>query len=246
MRKFSALLAVSFIVVLFFSGSACSAMKKGSSAEGKIVDVNGNPIAGVKVMATQNDPIKGYEKIETKSKNDGTFVIKGLYPESSYYISFEGGQCNGGATRVYSPKSGETKIIQPNIELRFSPFKKKGDDIVFDSRTGLEWAISSKEFMNWYKAKEYIEGLSLAGGGWRLPTKSELVSLYETGEIGCGCGEILNLTKGSTDVWSSEWAVNVPFPGDFAWIIDPTRVIPLQYEKNLQYKTAVLGVRVSK
>ncbi|MEI7895127.1 MAG: DUF1566 domain-containing protein, partial [Myxococcales bacterium] len=34
--------------------------------------------------------------------------------------------------------------------------------------------------MNWESAKSYCQGLTLAGGGWRLPTKEELLALYAT------------------------------------------------------------------
>ena len=48
--------------------------KKQSYAEGKVVDWNGKPVAGVKIIATQKEqPVKGYEQAETVTGSDGTF-----------------------------------------------------------------------------------------------------------------------------------------------------------------------------
>jgi hypothetical protein len=38
--------------------------------------------------------------------------------------------------------------------------------------------------MNWESAKTYCNGLTLAGGGWKLPTKEELLALYATKSSG--------------------------------------------------------------
>jgi hypothetical protein len=38
--------------------------------------------------------------------------------------------------------------------------------------------------MNWESAKSYCQGLTLAGGGWRLPSKDELLALYATKSSG--------------------------------------------------------------
>jgi hypothetical protein len=73
----------SVIMIVAFSCGVCSAEKKGSGVEGLVVDAQDKPLDGIKMLATQQKPIKGYEKFEVKTKSDGTFVIKGLYPESN-------------------------------------------------------------------------------------------------------------------------------------------------------------------
>lgn len=92
MKKVLILFSVTLILV--FASVACEVGKKGANIEGKVVDGNGKPLAGVKIVAKQQDPLKGYEKFETKTKVDGTFVLKGLYPQSAYDLLPEGGQCN--------------------------------------------------------------------------------------------------------------------------------------------------------
>jgi len=53
------------------------------------------------------------------------------------------------------------------------------EGVIYDSELGLQWAPANGRAMNHYKAEEYIQNLRLAGGGWRLPTRAELKSLYD-------------------------------------------------------------------
>ena len=53
------------------------------------------------------------------------------------------------------------------------------DGVIYDSELGLQWAPAPDVVMNHYMAEEYAGNLSLAGGGWRLPTRTELKSLYD-------------------------------------------------------------------
>ena len=47
-----------------------------------------------------------------------------------------------------------------------------------DEKTGLTWQVTpTGERFKWEQAKAHCSGLSLDGGGWRLPTKEELASL---------------------------------------------------------------------
>jgi hypothetical protein len=53
------------------------------------------------------------------------------------------------------------------------------DGVIDDSKLGLQWAPAPDWPMNHYQAEEYARNLRLAGGGWRLPTVSELKSVYD-------------------------------------------------------------------
>ena len=53
------------------------------------------------------------------------------------------------------------------------------DGVIDDSKLGLQWAPAPDRPMNHYQADEYARNLRLAGGGWRLPTVSELKSVYD-------------------------------------------------------------------
>jgi hypothetical protein len=66
-------------------------------------------------------------------------------------------------------------------------FRDNGNGTVTNTTTGLEWQLGSspqKLFYHnpgfGYPAEEYCENLALDGGGWRLPTLDELMSLVDT------------------------------------------------------------------
>ena len=56
--------------------------------------------------------------------------------------------------------------------------------VIEDTRLGLQWDPVPDRAMNHYEAEKYARNLSLAGGGWRLPTRAELTSLYDTSKPG--------------------------------------------------------------
>jgi hypothetical protein len=55
------------------------------------------------------------------------------------------------------------------------------DGTITDNNTGLMWQKTTAGPMNWIDAMNYASRLSLAGhSDWRLPTKDELVGLYNS------------------------------------------------------------------
>ncbi len=52
--------------------------------------------------------------------------------------------------------------------------------VIKDSWLGLQWASPKGQSMDHYEAEDYAKGLTLDGGGWRLPTRSELIDLYKS------------------------------------------------------------------
>jgi hypothetical protein len=55
------------------------------------------------------------------------------------------------------------------------------DGVITDHNTGLQWYVGPHGDNNWHQAKAWAEGLTVAGGGWRLPTIQELKTLYQKG-----------------------------------------------------------------
>jgi hypothetical protein len=188
MKKIS-LVSVLILMIYFLSaGIVYSADVKGSAVEGKVVDRDGKPLAGVKVVAMlpNGELIEGYERFEAKTKLDGTFLLEGLYPGTYYRILCDSGQCNDPKERIRSLPSGETLKLRDDFVVIFSPFNVTPDGVIQDLRTGLEWAPVALMTINYDGAVAYAKSLRLAGGGWRLPTVDELKDLHESGQRGCG------------------------------------------------------------
>ena len=74
--------------------------------------------------------------------------------------------------------------------------------VVKDTETGLEWFPGPDRNTNWYEAIRWVKNLTVAGGGWRVPTLKELRSLYKKGSGTRNMTPLLK-TTGSW-VWSDE------------------------------------------
>lgn len=57
-------------------------------------------------------------------------------------------------------------------------FVAYANGVVADTRTGLEWIAGPDVDTSYYRAVEWVRGLTAAGGGWRMPTTGELATLY--------------------------------------------------------------------
>jgi len=84
------------------------------------------------------------------------------------------------------------------------------DGVIYDSQLELEWAPSNGQALNHYQAEGYARGLSLAGGGWRLPTRAELKSLYDKTKPG-NVDPVFGV--GDKWVWTSELWNESTLPG---------------------------------
>jgi len=71
-------------LVMIFSLCSCS---KNSGMTGKVTDSNGQALAGIKVIAKQVQPVKGYEQFEATSTADGSFTFAKLWPSSQYVLT---------------------------------------------------------------------------------------------------------------------------------------------------------------
>jgi hypothetical protein len=193
MLKKSLHLVIVLSVFSILTVIACSAAKK-TGIEGKVVDGKGLPMSGVKITATQVQPIKGYEQIESASKSDGTFKFTGVFPSSEYIIKPQSDAWQTDAeTTVMTGPEGQTRLIDKPIIVRFT-LQKSG--VLTDSKMGLQWAPSNRQGMDHYAAEAYVKNLNLAGGGWRLPTIAEMREIYSVHTA-------INVTP-DKHAWSSE------------------------------------------
>jgi len=212
----------------------------GSNIEGKVSDDNNKPVVGLKVIALQIhpglriidgqvQPIKGFEQFETISRSDGSFMLKGLYPSSTYVIS------------LWSPiwvteiklqelaaPQGETLILsQPfNIKQAFARdsgslvidlatgrtrYRVSPEGVITDNNTGLEWVVGPDKDATYKHAENWIKGCKIADGGWRLPTRAELRDLYAKGLGRTNIDPVFKTTESGSSVWAE------PKDGLTAW-----------------------------
>jgi hypothetical protein len=96
-------------------------------------------------------------------------------------------------------------------------FTKAKDGVITDSLTNLQWYVGPDQDTTWLQAKAWLESLTVAGGGWRLPTVADLKTLYQRGASLQNIDPILQ-TSGFY-VWSvqidasSAWLVNFALSG---------------------------------
>ena len=74
--------------------------------------------------------------------------------------------------------------------------------VVLDTKTGLEWVAGPDKDTDWDQDKRWVDDLSVAGSGWRMPTIKELKSLYQKGKGKRNMTPFLK-TYGSS-LWSGE------------------------------------------
>lgn len=60
-------------------------------------------------------------------------------------------------------------------------FVRLDTGVVKDTKTSLEWTIGPEEPTSWYMAKSWVKDLAVDGGGWRMPNKAEMKTLYQKG-----------------------------------------------------------------
>jgi hypothetical protein len=101
-------------------------------------------------------------------------------------------------------KRNSTKMHRPKAHEigRDGSFIAYDKGIVKDTKTGLEWVAGPDRNTTWYKAKSWVESLSIDGGGWRMPTREELKSLYQKGAGKRNMTPLLKTT--GWFVWSGE------------------------------------------
>jgi uncharacterized caspase-like protein len=61
-------------------------------------------------------------------------------------------------------------------------YKKSRAGVILDTKTNLEWFVGPDQDTTWDAAKSWTDGLTVDGGGWRMPTIEELRGLYQSGK----------------------------------------------------------------
>jgi Protein of unknown function (DUF1566) len=162
------------VLLLFLCFSTCGCGKK-SKLEGKAVDGKGAPIAGLKIIAKQVEPVKGYEQFEAVSDNDGVFRFSKLFPNSKYVVKpWSGKWETKAAMEVESAPENEEITLSSPLMIRFTVSR---DGVIDDSKTDFEWIKGPDDDTNWWAARAWIMQAQTAGGNWRIPNMDELRTL---------------------------------------------------------------------
>jgi hypothetical protein len=100
-------------------------------------------------------------------------------------------------------------------------FTKASDGVITDSVTGLQWYVNPSPANTWHQAKAWAENLTVAGGGWRLPTMAELKGIYQKGASGTNMDPLFQAQ--GVWVWSGElqdpmFARGLAFYNGWEWV----------------------------
>jgi hypothetical protein len=109
-------------------------------------------------------------------------------------------------------------IVNPaQAEEDATRVKALESSVYYEKNSGLEWLAGPDKATTWYDAKKWVESLiSVAGGGWRMPTRKELETLYQKGER-ChikaflkttGCWVWSGETRDSSTAWGYDYSIN--------------------------------------
>jgi len=85
------------------------------------------------------------------------------------------------------PEGGTPNTPAPPQPLRPQPptsgerFTVASNGVITDWQQNLDWYVGRDQDTNYDAAVSWVRGLSVDGGGWRMPTREELKTLYEKG-----------------------------------------------------------------
>ena len=132
--------------------------------------------------------------------------LKAYYPNSKYTRRLEA---------VAAEKEAKRRRIEAEIGGRIMGrdrgFFASDKGIVLDTNTGLVWVAGPDRDTTWDEANRWVGNLTVAGGGWRMPTIKELKTLYQKGAGTRNMTRLLKITEwwvwsGKTKDSSSAWS----------------------------------------
>ena len=128
--------------------------------------------------------------------------------------------------QLISYRTGDDGYYQKGIMPSYT--RNDGTGVVTDHVTGFQWQDNigprSAHFYN--DADIYCKNLSLAGGGWRVPTIQELLTIIERGRTNPVLDSTVfkNFSYGtSANYLDSYWTSTLSGRQDYRWKVDPQR-----------------------
>jgi hypothetical protein len=91
--------------------------------------------------------------------------------------------------------------------------------VVYDPEEGLEWYAGPDRGLNWQTARNWVAALDAAGGGWRMPTRRELKTLFRISDGFNDITPLLNnsgywIWAGQTEAAASKWVFSFSYGGE--------------------------------
>jgi len=157
---------------------------------GSVTDPEGGLSRGSSRVSRNGSWISSSEVSRSASRN----YIKPNHKR--YYLGFRlVRNLTKGTSKFIRDEAFKSKVIE-----RDGQFIKYANGIVEDTKTGLEWYVGFES--NWVEAERWTKTLYIAGGGWRMPRRDELKTLYKRG---LGKRNMTPLLENDRfEVWSDE------------------------------------------
>ena len=134
--------------------------------------------------------------------------LKAYYPDSKYVNRIEAER-----RRIEAKREAEREAERRRITARDGTLVAYVTGVVYDKNTGLEWFAGSGGGKTWYEAMSWVKNFTVDGGGWRMPTITDLKTLYREGAGTRNRTPLLETT--GWYVWSGE-----KFGSSSAWYFD--------------------------
>jgi formylglycine-generating enzyme required for sulfatase activity len=130
---------------------------------------------------TRSSPaIDGNAFPSTPSEYFWTASLQAGDSQTAWYIYF----ADGNTHDMDATKSNRVRCVRGEAAPPAVRYRPGADGTVLDEATGLTWQRSFDATTHaWSDARSYCGGLSLAGGGWRLPNMKELQSLIDDTKV---------------------------------------------------------------
>lgn len=75
--------------------------------------------------------------------------------------------------------SADDAVVNVATSAQQTRFSRSPDGVITDSQTNLQWLPGPDRDTNYDQAEQWIAAQTVAGGGWRMPTKEELRALHD-------------------------------------------------------------------
>jgi hypothetical protein len=212
------LLMFAMCLMLLAAMAGCG---KKSSLEGKVVDGKGKPLAGVKVQALQEQPLKGYEFFECTTGTDGYFKFGKLFPASAYTLitHLDDTPSNFKSIKIMSAPEGQTMILPESITIQKTTLEGKIADGTGKPLAGVK--LIAVQLQPYDKGNGVFMSTTNADGNFKFstlfPNATYTLSTSDSIEL---LKEIMSSSEGQTKILPEPIIIRFKKPKDGAPTID--------------------------